>query len=211
MSDYEQIFHKQELYDMLASGDPTSLGDLYSIEDVALSIQKFQGEVDFLKGYKKKRQQEIDAKINSLTSKIDFFKKVVIATLKDQKEKSVDFPGSCKVVSRNQSPSWEITDEEEFIKVISQAEESGENVDGVVEEVVEHVIRKKPAKKLLDNWEKNGNLDKFFPEGSTPCVGRTAAKTSVSFTFPKEEDDDGSIDETVPSKAEVEGAFDSVG
>ena len=210
MSDYEQIFHKQELYDMLAHGEVKSLDDLYSIEDVALSIQKLQSEIDFLKGYKKKKQQDIDSKINSLSSKIDFFKRVVIQTLKEHKEKSVDFPGTCKVVTRNQSSSWGIVDEEGFIKAIEQAEEDGETVDGVVEEVVERVIRKKPAKKLLDTWNKNGNLEKYFPDDGPKSIERTPPKTTVSFSFSKKEDEEGPIDETVPSKEEVEGAFDSV-
>jgi hypothetical protein len=211
MSDYEQIFHKQELYDMLSSGEPKPLGDLYSIEDVALNIKKIQEEVDFLKGYKKKRQQEIDAKINSLNSKVEFFRKVVVQTLQEYREKSVDFPGSCKVVTRKQSSSWSIVDEEEFINTISKAEEDGEDVDGVVEEVIEKVVRKKPAKVLLDMWEKNGNFEKYFPEEPSSCVKKIPSSVNVSFSFPKEEDDDNDfIEESIPLKSEVESAFDSL-
>ena len=208
MSDYEQIFHKQELYDMYSTGEEKSLDDLYGIEDLAMGAKGIKKELEWLKGYKNKKNADIDQKVKALNSKLEFFKKVILATLKEHKEKGVDFPGSCKVTSINRQGKWNILDEEEFISIIEKAEQDGEKVDGVVEEVKEFVVRKKAAGVLLDLWTKNGTMSTYIEvtEGEDACVKKDPPSKSVSFTYPKEEDDTV-IDETpgvedvpVPSK-----------
>lgn len=205
MSDYEQIFHKQELYDMFSKGEVKALEDLYGIEDVVLSSKEIENKIEFYKGLKRKKMKDINDAIKVLENKLSFFKRVVLVTLQENKEKSVDFPGSCRASSRRQKANWTIADEEEFIKVMEKAEEDGEKVDGVIEEVKEYVIRKKFANKLLDNWEKNGNFEKYILLGEDDdgiqCAVKEPAKTGVTFTYPKkEEEDDEVVDETVPVK-----------
>ncbi len=205
MSDYEQIFHKQELYDMFSKGEVKALEDLYGIEDVVLNSKEIEKKIEFCKGLKRKKTKDINKAINVLENKLSFFKKVVLVTLKENKEKSVDFPGSCRASSRRQQANWTIADEEEFIKVVEKAEEDGVKVDGVIEEVKEYVIKKKFANKLLDTWEKNGNFEKYILLGEdddgVQCVVREPAKTGVTFTYPKKEEEDNEVvDETVPVK-----------
>ena len=203
MSEYEQIFHKQELYDLYTKGEIVPLEDLYGIEDVGLNVKEMSKKIEFLKEYKKRKRSDIDKEINILENKIDFFKKIVIATLKDKKEKGVDFPGSCKVVSRNNKPNWSISDEEEFVRIIKEAEEEGEKVNGVIEEVISFNIKKKDANKLLDIWEKNGNFEKYFDTEEKPCVNKEPARITVSFKYPEKEEDEEIIDETaIPMKEE---------
>lgn len=216
MSEYEQIFHKQELYEMFVKGEVKPLDDLYGIEDLALSTQEIKKEIEWLKGYKSKKIEDISRKTQILQNKLEFFKKLILSTLQEYNEKSVDFPGSCKVTSRNQKAKWNIVDEEEFIGIIEKAEEDGEKVDGVVEEVKEYKVRKKPAEVLLDTWEKNGNFEKYFGSDGNGdiCVSKDSPKKTVSFTYPKSVDETGSVDETVsvtdvpvPSK---ESDFDAI-
>ena len=202
MSEYEQIFHKQEIHDLYTKGEVTPLDDLYGIEGLALVVKDLDKKVEFLKEYKKRKKEDIDKEIKVLENKIEFFKKVVIRTLKDKKEKSVDFPGSCKAISRNQKANWKIIDDEEFIKIIRDAEDQGEKINKAIKEINEYVVRKKEANKLLDIWEKNGNLEKYFDieknnKASKVCVSKEPAKTSVSFSYPKEEESDEVIDETI--------------
>jgi len=202
MSEYEQIFHKQELYEMFSKGEVKPLDDLYGIEDLALSAKELKKQLEWLKGYKSKKAEDIAKKVQVLQSKLDFFKKVVLTTLQEYNEKSVDFPGSCKVSSRNQKAKWNIVDEDEFIEVIEKAEADGVKVDGVLEEVKETVVKKKPADTLLDVWEKNGNLEKYFGsnQDDTACVKKEFPKKTVSFTYPKSEEDNEVVDETIPVK-----------
>ncbi len=204
MSDYEQIFHKQELYDMFSKGEVNPLEDLYGIEDLALTYKEIENKIEFYKGLKKKKVKDINDAINVLENKLVFFKKVVLVTLEDNNEKSVDFPGSCRASSRKVAANWNITDEEEFIRIIEKAEEDGQKVDGVVEEVKEFVIKKKFAKKLLDTWEKNGNFEKYITvdkdDDVNQCVEKVPPKKGVTFTFVKKEKDDEVIDETIPIK-----------
>lgn len=210
MSDYEQIFHKQELYDMFSKGEVNPLEDLYGIEDLALTYREVENKIEFYKGLKRKRVKDINDAINVLENKLVFFKRVVLVTLEDNNEKSVDFPGSCRASSRKVAANWSITDEEEFIRIMDRAEGDGEKVDGVVEEVKEFIIKKKFAKKLLDTWEKNGNFEKYIAvdEDASPCVEKVPPKKGVTFTFvKKEEENDEVIDETIPVK---DGAAKSV-
>lgn len=208
MSDYEQIFHKQELYDMFSKGEVNPLDDLYGIEDLALTTREIENKIEFYKGLKRKKTKDINDAINVLENKLSFFKKVVLVTLEDNNEKSVDFPGSCRASSRRIAANWNITDEEEFIKIMEKAEEDGEKIDGVVEEVKESVIKKKFAKKLLDTWVKNGNFEKYIDAGeSAPCVEKVPARKGVTFTFPKKEkENDEVIDETIPVKDNAAGS-----
>ena len=194
--EYEQIFHKQELYDLYSKGEIVALDDLYGIEDIGLNIQEMNKKIDFLKEYKRRKKSDIDKEITLMESKIDFFKKIVVETLKDKKEKGVDFPGSCKAVSRNNKAAWKVVDDDEFIKIIKEAEKEGEKTEKAIKEKTTFDVVKKNASKLLDIWEKNGNLEKYFEvgENETPCVKKEPSKITVSFRYPEIFEDDEAID-----------------
>jgi hypothetical protein len=214
MAEYEQIFHKQELYDLYSKGEIVALDDLYGIEDIGLNIQEMNKKIEFLKEYKRRKRSDIDKEIEIMENKIDFFKKIVITTLKEKKEKGVDFPGSCKAVSRNNKATWNITNEEEFKKIVKKAKEEGEKVEDSLKETVVIDIVKKNASKLLDIWEKNGNFEKYFEVGEDekPCVKKEPSKTTVSFRYPEKIEDEDMIDETaIPTKESVKiNEFDGI-
>ncbi len=186
MSEDEQNFHEQEIQ---------PLDDLYGIEDIALKAQKINKRIEFLKEYKRRKKLAIDKEIEVLENRIEFFKKIIIETFKKEEEKSVDFPGSCSIVSRNQKSNWKITDSDEFIKIIRDAEDKGEKINKAIKEINDYIVVKKEANKLLDIWEQNGNIEKYFDiekdnKASKICIEKESAKTNVSFSYPEEENNE---------------------
>jgi len=204
MSEYEDVFRRKELHDMYTLGEARSLDELYLLEDVALTIKELNKKVDFYKDYKKKKKQDVDDAIKVLGNKVDFYKSIMVLTLQKNKEKSIKFPGSCSISSRNQKAKWEIKDEEEFIAVLKEAQKAGEKIDDVLEEVIQYKIKKTPANKMLFMWEQSGKLEGFLKKvkkEASDIVNKVGAKTSVSISFvEKEEEDEGIIDIEVPVK-----------
>lgn len=204
MSEFENVFRRKELHDMYADGEIRPLDDMYLIEDTALTVQGLTKKLDFYKGYKKKRAEDIANEIKVIQNKIEFFKGIIIATLKHNKEKSVKFPGSCAASSRNQKPKWQIDDEEEFIAVLQAAKKAGEDVDDVLEEVTQYNVKKREADKLLSIWESSGKLEGFLKKAkdSESVVSKTPAKTTVALTFVEKEDEEDEVEEmSIPAKA----------
>lgn len=201
---------RKELAEMYDSGEAKPLEDLYSLEATSLIIKDLEKKVEFYKDYKKKKTDEIDKEIKKVSSKRDFLKDVIIATLKKNKEKSIKFPGVCSISTRNNPHKWVIADEEEFIKQVEKALAAGESAEGVVEEVLEKHIIKKEANKLLDAWEANGRLDEIaaeFDNGASFAV-KEPQTTSVSLKFEKDVEEvseeetevDDNVDTSVPKK-----------
>ena len=204
MSEYESVFRRKELHDMYADGEVKSLDDMYLIEDTALTVQELNKKLEFYKGYKKKRAADIADEMKIIQNKVEFFKGIIIATLKQNKEKSVKFPGSCSISTRNQKPKWQVDDEEEFIAVLQAAQKAGEDVDDVLEVVTQYNVKKTPAAKLLAIWESSGKLEGFLKtakEGAD-VISKTLAKTTVAISFVDKDEEDSEVEEMViPVKA----------
>ena len=142
---------------------------------------------------------KIEQEIKKYEARDELIRKVIIATLKDKKEKGADFPGSCSVSSRNNPARWNILDEEEFIGILQKAKEDGEKLEGAIVEETKQKIVKKEVSKLLNVWLKNGTFEKYFNDDS--CVKKESSKMGVTFTYPKELDEDNEVvDETIPVK-----------
>lgn len=208
MLEYENVFKKQELYEIYTSGEINPLDDLCMVEEVALELQNINKKISFYKEYRRKRIKDITDEVKVLENQVDFFRKIILSTLKKSKEKSVKFPGSCTVSSRNQAHKWVIADEDQFIKVLKNAKEEGENVDDVFEEVITYDIDGKEVKILLDTWEKSGKLDKVLAKNKG-IVEKIPAYKTCSISYPKvvEEDNDEDFDDTIPLK---DGDFDTI-
>lgn len=204
MAEYENIFRRKELMEMFSSGEIKSLDDLYMIEDAALTVKELLEKSKFFKEYKKKKVQDINDAVVVLENKIKFFKEVIISTLKKNSQKSVKFPGSCAVSSRNQPSKWNINDEEEFVRVLQEAKKAGEKVDDALEVVTQYKVRAREASKLLDAWESSGKLEKFISaakSGDEPVVYKEKSKLMVSLKFfDEEEEEDDSTEVSVPLK-----------
>ena len=211
-SEYENVFRRKELSDIYASGEVSPSDDIYLIEDTALTIQELNKKLDFYSAYKKKRAQDIADEMKVIENKILFFKDIILATLKKNNEKSVKFPGSCSVTSKNQKQTWSIDDEEEFIAVLQEAQKAGENVDDVLESVTQYNVRKREAYKLLDTWEKSGKLSGFLSKAKDgkEIVSKVQAKTTVSLSFAdKAEEEEVEGDISIPIKKDLND-FDSL-
>jgi hypothetical protein len=187
----------KEVYEMMAAGTAEALEDIYKIENVAVDIQKMQDKIEFNDGLKKKRINEINDAVNVLENKINFYRSVIHKTMQAMKQKSVTFPGVCKISCRTPSPSWTIEDEDAFITFVK---EKGEK-DRVLEEVpVQTKIIKKEANKLLNDLEKAGDV----PEN---IVTKKPVEESVSITFLNKEVEDDTVaiikDDTIPMKKDM--------
>ncbi len=202
--EYEHVFRRKELNEMYSAGEIKPLDDLYLIEDAALTIQSLNKKLDFYKGYKKKKAQDISDEMKVLQNQVDFFKSVIVSTLKHNKEKSVKFPGSCNVSARNQKSRWRIDDEEEFINVLQEAKKDGEEVDDALEVITQYNIRKREADKLLDAWEQSGKLEGFLKKakkGPKSVVEKEPPVTTVALKFFEQEPEDEDAEElAVPVK-----------
>ena len=216
MSD-ERVLRKKQLYEMFEEGNITPLDELYMVEDAALTVQELDKKIAFYKDYKKKKARDIDEEVRILESKRDFFKSVIISTLEDNNEKSLKVPGSCKIVTRKTPHKWTINDEDEFIRLVQEAEaEDKAEAVGVVEEVTRINIIKKLANKLLDTWEQNGTLEdlaKKVKKGDQMFVSKEPPGKTVSLTFEKEkepEPEDPEIEVTTKKGEKAEINFDTV-
>ena len=196
------IFNKEVIHEIESSGEIKALDDMYMIEDVALNIKEWMKKIDFLKGYKKQKVEDVNKEIAVTENKIEFFKQVILSTLNENKEKSLSFPGSCQVISRKGRDKWVIKDDDSFIELL---EEYGEK-DEIVEEIIQYKIIKKEADKLLVTWEKNGTLESV----SSEIVEKENGKPSVTIKY-EDESDEEIIDETpVPTKEAVPTEFDQL-
>jgi hypothetical protein len=206
MSEFENVFKRKELHDMFAAGEIRPLDDLYLLEDVALTIKELEKQKDFYKDYKKKKSQDVSDAVKVIENKVAFYKSIMVSTLESNNEKSVKFPGSCAVSSRNQKAKWVVNDEEEFIAVLKEAQKAGEDVDDVLEEVVQYNIRKREASKLIAIWEQSGKLEDFLKKAkksNDDIIVKESEKKTVSIKFLEVVDegmDDSAEDVDIPVK-----------
>jgi len=173
----EVIFNKEQLDEVENKAEIQPLDDMYMIEDVVMRVKELKKKIDFYRDYKKKKVSDIDKEITNLIDRVSFFKKVVLKTLEENKEKSVSFPGSCKVVSRKPKDNWVIVDEESFIEMLKNENE----IDNVAEKLIQYKLIKKEVDKLLNTWEKSGKMEE------TDCVEKEETDTTISITYLKEE------------------------
>lgn len=192
------VFNEQEIAKLEVAGEVKSLSDIHMIEDVALKVKGLLKKVDFYKSYKKKKNFTVEEEISNLEKRINFLKQIILKTLQKNKEKSLTFPGACKITSRKSKGKWTILNEEDFIKALK---EKGE-FDKIVETLTQHKIVKTEANKLLEIWQKSGEL-----ENLANCVSKEEDKTSISITFIEEDNSSASAeadDEVVPQKADYD-------
>ena len=143
------IFNKDKLYELEAARVVKPLEDLYLLEDAAMNIKEIDKKINFYKDYKNKKNEDIDREIDSLKDKNAFYRSIMVATLDDKNEKSVSFPGSCKISKRKSPDRWIIADEEAFREAIKWDPEE----DKILQEVTQYLIPKKEVCKILNIWE----------------------------------------------------------
>ena len=178
-----------EVARVVATGEVQPLEDLHDIEAIVYVVKDLSKQIDSLKELKKKRATAVDNAIEKITTRIDFLKSIVFATLKKHKEKKVRFPGVGYVSQRKQRVSYEISDEQKLLEVLQKENE----YENIVEEVSGHNIKKHELNKLLGMWSK---IDKL-PD----CVSEQKSDPTVTMTFDDEISDSSKeaedLDETI--------------
>jgi hypothetical protein len=174
---------KKELKERCLENDVKPCDDLFDIEEIAFIIKDLTHKIDIQKEYKKKKNQAINDEMESLKNRIEYFKKVIVATLVKHGEKNLNLPDSCKVNLRNPKPKWVIDDEEALITYLIEQEE----IENCAEKIESWKITKKDADKILNDWEKSENLP--------PSVHKEVGEMGVSISFVEKEDE---VEETVP-------------
>ena len=184
--------NKLELIEMFDKKDIKSLDDLYTIENVAMGIKQLNKKLDFLEEYKKRKVKSIGDETNRIKEKISFYKEVIIKTLQEHKEKTLSFPGSCKVTKRKTPDKWIINDEEAFREVLKGTPEE----EQIVQEMVQYIIDKKVANKVLKAWDASGKI-----EDVKESVEKKIGGMSVSIQYDKKENvGDEDVEEDIPVK-----------
>lgn len=130
---------KENIYDLTSDG---VLDSVFEIEDILENIAELQSKVSYYQELKKYRVKTCEDKINSLQSRMDLFRKVILNTMQKlaPEKKTIDFSPIGKVTRRKPTQSWLIDDEEELIEFLEK--------NGRKDEVVE--TKEKLVKKLLD-------------------------------------------------------------
>jgi len=171
MENEELLSSKQIIYGVFETKQAVPLDDLTAIEDVLYTIKEFQKKIDFYEDLKVKRINPLDEQVKILKERNDLMKKVITETLKLFKEKSLNFPGVGKVITKKGKSKWTIKDEE-TLKNLLKKEGEFENLTET-----ETKIKKSELNKLLDAWDKVGKL----PD----CIEREDGEDGVSITFEK--------------------------
>lgn len=183
---------KIELKERCSENDVKSLDDLYDIEDVAFIIQELTHKIDIQKGYKKSKTQAINDEMKVLQNKIDYFKKVIVATLEKNGEKNLTLPDACKVSLRKGRPKWIVDDEEALLETLIETKE----IENCATKIEGWKTVKRDVDKILNDWEKSENL----PDSVHKELGDTGV--SISFIEKEEAQTGEAVDMTVPIKDE---------
>lgn len=176
----------KDVIDILQSGEAKPLQDTESIEAALQLIKKSEDQVKQFKELKKKRIEAINQEIETLETRVQFFKQVIIKTLKKSNQKTIKFPGIGKVSRRTKKGKWLVNDEVEMIQILKNENE----FDNCVE--IKEDIKKTSLNKLLDVWER---VDKL-PD----CVEREPSEDSVTISFEKSTSDKDDIDVPDPDE-----------
>jgi len=128
-------------------------------------------KINRYKELKKKRIDPITEETNKLNGRIDYMKKVIIATLDDNGENSVAFPGVAKVIKKKAKAKWIVTDEKELLEYLKEENEYDNTV----------VETPKIVKKDL-----NSVLDKLSGQGKDlKGVEKDAGEPTISVSYDK--------------------------
>lgn len=163
-----------EMYQKVFSNDKSYVLDsVYEIENLLLLLKEVSSKIDFYKGLKKFRAEEIDKLIEGLEFKDERIRSVILNTMKlhEPQKKTVNFPSVGKVTKRAAQDDWEINNEEDMIKFFTE-----HGIKGQVVKVEEKLIVKE-AKKMLSSFEEQ----KIRVPGTT----RIETKENVNVSFEK--------------------------
>lgn len=162
----------EELYQaVIDTGPITPLNSAYEIEDALNMLKKLEVDIDFLKGLKKHRVEQIDAEINEKNSRVDRLRDVILKTMQTHEpdQKTLHFPSVGKVSRRSIKECLEIEDEESLLEFFDEVGRRKEVTK------VKESIDTKAAKALAETYLDQGR--------DVPGVHKVEAKEGVTISF----------------------------
>jgi len=160
--------NQKKIYDIYESTEINPLQSMEEIEDLIVAIDSLDKRESFYKSLKKKRTQAIDTEIEKIEKRRERLKEVIKTTLKENKQKSLNFPGIGRVSFREVKGSWNVIDEEAVVEQLSSILDPND-----FKEVVktESKIVKKNLNKVLESLEsKNVSLNGVEKEPARSSV-----------------------------------------
>lgn len=200
---YSPILNKSVIKAVSEMNEAQPLEDLQQIEELVIYIKKMEDRIEFLKDYKKKKNNAINDAIKTINNNIDSYKAVVRETMKDKSNmNTIHFPGMGKITLKKNKDKWSLTDEEAVIEYFKKNHPESK----VVKEQVKEIIDKKELNKNLNAMEKNGEIDKI-----KDSVEKEKKEPSVVISLEDEYDDkDRDVEDLdsikVPSKEETKNS-----
>jgi len=182
------ILDQGKIKQLLETGEAVALDSELEIEDCIVMIAGIDKRLSFLKRLKEDRVKRISAELHKYESKREFIRNVILATLKANSLKSLDFPGVGRVVSRNTKGKWIIEDEDALIPVLENQLDADEMAKLVK---TTKTLVKKELDAVLDAMDKAG-------EELPNTVKKEEDKTSLSISIYEngQREDDAIGDET---------------
>jgi hypothetical protein len=172
--------------------DGHTLSSTFEIENILLLIEEIAKKQEYYKDLKKHRVKSIDDKIGSLNEKEAILREVILNTMKNMNEKSLDFPDIGKVSRRKAKSAIGIADQD---TVVAYLDEKGLK-DGVVK--ITESIDKRKLNSLIGDLEKQGE--------DVPGIVKTEGKESLTVTFEKPKDPNTTVGAPIstPTKSELD-------
>ncbi len=172
--------------------DGHTLSSTFEIENILLYIEEIDKKLEYYKELKKHRVKSIDDKISTLSTKEATLRGVILNTMKNMNEKSLDFPDIGKV-SRRKAKSAIVLDDQDA--AVAYLEKKG--LAGGLVKVVESLDKRK-LNSLVGDLEKQGE--------NVPGVSRVIGSESLSIAFEKPKDPNVSVGAPIskPTKPELD-------
>lgn len=150
------------------------LSSTFEIENILLLVEEINKKLEYYKELKKHRVKSIDDKISSLNQKEADLRGVILNTMKNMNEKSLDFPDIGKVSRRKSKTAIVLEDQD---KIVAYLDTKGLK-SGVVKNV--ETIDKRKLNSLISDLEKQGE--------DIPGISKSIGPESLSITFEKPKD-----------------------
>jgi hypothetical protein len=147
------------------------LNSVFEIEDALVMVRDLSRKIEFLKGLKKHRADQIDAEISETNRRVDNLRTIILKTMvkHEPDQKTLQFPSIGKVTRRVGKDDWKFDDEEAMKKFFEKK--------GVKDDVikVKESLDARAAKSVIDHFAKNG-ID-------VPGVSKKVGEEGISITF----------------------------
>lgn len=165
------------------------LTSTFEIENILVLLEEINKKIAYYKELKQHRVKSIDEKITNLTLKETALKNVILNTMTNMNEKSLDFPDIGKVSRRKGRSTIVLDDEGQVLDYLGT-----KGLRDSVVKVVETVDKRK-LNSIIGDLEKQGE--------TVPGISKSQGSESVSITFEKPKDPN-SPPWGAPSKPELD-------